>query len=239
MHARIGNAAVAAALLLASSVALGQEKAPASPPAKAGSEKSAPSKSGDGKAKGDAKNGDAKAEEEKPAGPTEGYSWSVKPAKGGKWRPKKKLDPHTPIATFPGFRLLADGSSQVWVHVTKKVTVTAAATSFVLVGAHVAVRNNTHALVTEYFDTPLARAKLKSDAAGAQLVLELRENVAVKHRVVDGPGGSMVLYIDLPKAQKSYSVHDDFEPDRRTSRRGGKVLPSKGGTGAPKRGPTQ
>jgi hypothetical protein len=239
MFARKGTAAAAAALLLASSVAFGQQKAAESPPAKAGSEKSAPGKAGDAKAKGDAKEADAKAEPDKPAGPTEGYSWSTKPAKGGKWRPKKKLDPNTPIATFPGFRMLADGSSQIWVHVTKKVSVTAAATSLVLVGAHVAVRNNTNALVTEYFDTPLARAKLKSDAAGAQLVLELRENVVIKHRVVDGPAGSMVVYIDLPKAQKSYSVHDDFEPDRRRSRRGGGVLPAKGGTGAQRRGPTQ
>ncbi|MCC6666127.1 MAG: hypothetical protein IT375_20395 [Polyangiaceae bacterium] len=245
MRVRSASVGIALAVAVAAAVAGAQTKAPeSSPPAKA-SEKTEPkaaAKAGDAKggdAKGgDAKGGDAKAPE-KPAGPTPGYTWSDKPAKGGKWKPKKKLDPNAPIATFPGFRMLGDGSSQLWVHVSKKVAVTAAATSFVLVGAQVAVRNNTNALVTEYFDTPLARAKLKPDAAGAQLVLEMRESAAAKHRVVDGPGGSMVLYIDLPKSQKSYSGRDDFDPDARSHRATGKVLPGKSGAAAPKRGPSQ
>lgn len=233
MRARKAKAGALAAALLVASGAAAQQKPPEPAPAPAG-----------GAAKGDKaeadKAGDAKAEEkEKKPSMTPGYSWTDKPAKPGKWKPKKKLDPNAPIAMFPGFRMLADGSSQVWVHVTKKVNVTAAATSFALVGAQVNVRNNTNALVTEYFDTPLARARLKSDAAGTQLVLELRENVPLKHRVVDGPGGSMVLYVDLPKAQKSYAAHDDFEPDVRKSRSSGKVLPKSGGKSGTKRGPDQ
>lgn len=248
MRVRSASVGIAAAILVSAAAAGAQPKAPETTPPPKPAEKTEPkaagkagnAKAGDkgGDAKVGDKGGDAKAEE-KPAGPTPGYSWSDKPAKGGKWRPKKKLDPNAPIATFPGFRMLGDGSSQIWVHVSKKVAVTAAATSFVLVGAQVAVRNNTNALVTEYFDTPLARAKLKRDAAGAQLVLELREAASAKHRVVDGPGGSMVLYIDLPKAQKSYSRRDDFDPDARSRRAGGKVLPGKGGAAAPKRGPSQ
>jgi hypothetical protein len=248
MRERTGNTGAFAALLLVATTAGAQQKQPESAPAPA------PAAKGDAKggAQGDAKaggQGDAKAdpgkasdaaadEKEKKPSLTPGYSWTDKPAKPGKWRPKKKIDPNAPIATFPGFRMLGDGSSQVWVQVTRKVNVTATATSFVLVGAQVNVRNNTNALVTEFFDTPLARAKLKPDPAGAQLVLELRESVAAKHRIVDGPGGSMMLYIDLPKAQKTYSLHDDFQPDSRKSRSTGKVLPGTGKS-ARKRGPSQ
>lgn len=227
MRVRTRNAGALAALLLAATTAGAQDKAAEAAPAK-------------GDAKPEGKGADAAADEkEKKPTITPGYSWTDKPAKGGKWRPKKKIDPNAPIAMFPGFRMLGDGSSQLWVHVTKKVNVSAAATSFALVGAQVNVRNNTNALVTEFFDTPLARARLKPDASGAQLVLELRENVAVKHRIVDGPGGSMVLYVDLPKAQKSYAARDDFAPDARRSRATGKVLPGKGTKAAPKRGPNQ
>lgn len=231
MRVRTRNAGAVAALLLAATTAGAQDKAPVPAPAK-----------GDAKAEGKPgdKGADAAADEkEKKPTTTPGYSWTDKPVKAGKWRPKKKLDPNAPIAMFPGFRMLGDGSSQLWVHVTKKVNVSAAATSFALVGAQVNVRNNTNALVTEFFDTPLARARLKPDATGAQLVLELRENVVVKHRVVDGPGGSMVLYVDLPKAQRSYAARDDFAPDSRRTRGTGKVLPSKGTKTAPKRGPNQ
>ena len=184
--------------------------------------------------------------EKKPSS-TGGYSWSDKPtalAKGQRrWKPKKKIDPNTPIATYPGFRMLADGSSQVWVLVTRKVSVTAATSSgvptFVLVGAYVSTRNNTNALVTTWFETPLARARLHNDAAGAQLVLELREQVPVKHRVVEGKDGSMTVYVDLPKPSKSYGDTLELEPGVRRAKTGS-VLPSKqsGAKSGSKRGPS-
>jgi hypothetical protein len=183
-----------------------------------------------------------KAEDKKPS-VTGGYSWSDKPAKGKSHHTykKKKLDPNAPIATYPGFRMLPDGSSQVWVRVNRKVSVTSAATSglptFVLMGAVVPTHNNTNPLVTTWFETPLARARLKNDAAGAQLTLELREQVSVKHRVVDGPGGSMLLYVDLPKPSKSYG--DTWENERtvRPSKTNSAVLPAKGSKGGSKSGP--
>lgn len=235
MRVRKTDALGLGALLFAATMASAQPK-PAEPPAAAEKPAEKAAEKAPEAGKGDKPAAAAEEKEKKPT-ITPGYSWSDKPAKPGKWRPKKKLDPNAPIATFPGFRMNADGSSQVWVHVTKKVNVTGSGTAFALVGAQVNVRNNTNALVTEYFDTPLARAKLKADASGAQFVLELREAVTVKHRVVDGPGGSMMLYVDLPKAQKSYSVRDDFEQDPRRARRGGKVLP--GSRGSKKYGPKQ
>lgn len=176
------------------------------------------------------------AEPKKPT-TTPGYSWTDKPQKG-RWVKRKKIDPNTPLATYPGFRMLKDGRSEVWVQISKKVTVTpsvaAGHATFVLSGVDVGIHNNTNPLVTEYFDTPLARARLKRDGNGAQLVLELREAVSPTHRIVDGPRGTMILYVDLPKAQRSYSVTEDSF-DRSRGRRTKTTLPAKG---ARSRGPT-
>jgi hypothetical protein len=181
--------------------------------------------------------GKDKSEKEKPPGVTGGYSWSDKPAKGKAKRrhvraKKFHFDPNAPVATYPGFRMLPDGSSQLWVQVNRKVPVTASASgsvpSYVLVGAQITNKNNTRWLLTEYFDTPVARARLRREAAGAQLVIELRENVTPKYRTVDGPGGTMILYVDLPKSKKSYAAtQDDFAP-KSAPVRTGRVLPGPG-----------
>lgn len=233
----------ALALCLMTAPAFGQDKP--STAAGRGGESSGPSAAGGDKGgdKGADKGETSKDKEaDKPPGNVGGYSWSDKPAKGKRRYAKRiKIDPNAPIAMYPGFRMLADGTSQVWVYVSRKVTVTAASTTgqptFVLTGAQVAVRNNTNALVTEYFDTPLARARLKRDPAGAQLVLELREPVSVQHRIVDGPGGTSILYVDLPKAQKSYAADDFTAGGSRSTVRQGAVLPDKASKS--KRGPRQ
>jgi hypothetical protein len=224
-------ALVSALVLASASAALAQDKDSSSAPPDRGAGQGDKADSGGG-SKSDGKDAAADKKDEK-HGAIGGYSWSDKPAAAAH-QPRRhhkriKIDPNAPIAMYPGFRMLADGSSQVWVYVSRKVNVTAggsaAQPTFVLNGAQVAIRNNTNALITEYFDTPLARAQLKRDAAGAQLVLTLREPASVKHRIVDGPGGTTILYVDLPKAQKSYTL-DDF--DSRTS--GSKKVSAKGAT---------
>lgn len=208
------------------------QTAPSAPPATAPAPPAPPT--GNSPAPG----GSAATEEPKKPTTTPGYSWTDKPAK--RWAKKrKKVDPNAPLATYPGFRMLKDGRSEVWVQISKKVSITpsvaAGHATFVLAGVDVGIRNNTNPLVTEYFDTPLARARLKRMDGGAQLVLELREAVSPTHRVVDGPAGTMILYVDLPKAQREYSVND--EPfDRARGRRTNSTLPRKGTK--PSRGPT-
>jgi hypothetical protein len=207
----------------AAPTATGQAPAPAPAPAQPGT---AP-----------APGGSAAPEEPKKPTTTPGYSWTDKPVK--RWVKKKKVNPNAPLATYPGFRMLKDGRSEVWVQISKKVSITpsvaAGHATFVLAGVDVGIHNNTNPLVTEYFDTPLARARLKRMDGGAQLVLELREAVSPTHRIVDGPAGTMILYVDLPKAQRDYSAND--EPfDRARGRRSNATLPRKGGKAS--RGPT-
>jgi hypothetical protein len=169
-----------------------------------------------------AESGDAKAQKPKEPSVTGGYTWSDKP-RARRRATRRKIDRNAPIATYPGFLMLPDGSSQVWVYVNKKVPVVVSAAAgrvtYILTGADIAVYNNTHPLVTEYFNTPMRSARLRRDKNGAQLVLELREATGTpSHKIEDGPGGFMILRVVLPKAQKRYS-DAPFRPLPRRARR--------------------
>ncbi len=155
----------------------------------------------------------------KPSAPMGGYSWSDKHShRRHHRRVRLHFDPNAPIATFPGFRMLPGGRSMVWVSVSRKVPVdvhpAAGRVSYVLSGAQVSIRNNTNALVTTYFDTPLSRARLVPAKQGTEFRLELREKVQPSYKVVDGPRGTMVLEVTLPAPSKS------FRPPSATPTRG-------------------
>jgi hypothetical protein len=140
---------------------------------------------------------------------TGGYSWTDKPRARKKRAQKIRFDPNAPLATYPGFHMVGDGTSKVWVSVTRPVDVqvrrAGSQVTFVLSGVDVGVRNNTNPLVTTHFNTPLERARLVRDRAGALLVLELREAAEPAHKISKGPYGTMVLEIALPRAQRIYA----------------------------------
>jgi hypothetical protein len=148
---------------------------------------------------------------------TAGHSWSDKPqARRRVKRPRRRYDPTAPNVTFPGFRLLPDGTSLIWVVISRRVPVDVhrakARVTYTLQGADVHLRNNTHPLVTTHFNTPLARMRLKPHRQGAQLVVHLREALEPEHRVVDGPRGTMVLQVTLPRATRSYADQPSRTP---------------------------
>jgi hypothetical protein len=198
--------------LLALTLAVGVSSAQTATPPAPAAPSPAPAATGDARAAPAAPGAPAAEGEKKPPPQAGGYSWTdKKPARARRWvkRTRRvKFDPKAPFATYPGFRMLAGGKSSVWVYVSKKVSVdvrrAAGRVAFVLSGAQVASFNNTHPLVTHYFNTPLSRAWLRPDKGGAELVLELRENVTPTHRVVDGPAGTMILQIELPRASRTY-----------------------------------
>ena len=204
----LASATVAACLLGAPEVAAqsntsGKSNTAAQPPP------AAPAAAPQAPAAGEAGADKEKAKEPKPS-VTGGYTWTdKKPRRRRRWA-RRKFDPNAPIATYPGFLMLPDGSSQVWVYVNKKVPVVVSAAAgrvtYILTGASIAVYNNTRTLRTEYFDTPLRSARLRRDKNGAQLILNMREATGTpSHKVESGPGGIMVLRIQLPKAKKRYS----------------------------------
>ncbi|HMR08188.1 MAG TPA: hypothetical protein PKA88_20545 [Polyangiaceae bacterium] len=191
---------VVVACLLCAPASRAQQAPAAAPPAQAPAAESGAAEAGSTDTK----------EAKKAPSVTGGYSWSDKKPRTRRWVRRRKIDPNAAIATYPGFLMFPDGTSQVWVYVNKKVPVVVSAAAgrvtYILTGADIAVYNNMHPLVTEYFDTPMRSARLRRDKNGAQLVLDLREATGTpSHKIEDGPGGTMVLRIQLPKAQKRYS----------------------------------
>jgi hypothetical protein len=146
-----------------------------------------------------------------PAGPVGGYSWTEKPArrKAAPAKRKRRAAVSGPLATYPGFRVLPNGVSELVLRVSKKIDVRMqkanGRVAFVLPSVQVGVRNNTNPLITTHFDTPLARARLIEHKEGAELVLELREAVVPKFSVSEAPGGAISLLITLPPPARSYS----------------------------------
>jgi hypothetical protein len=105
----------------------------------------------------------------------------------------------------PGFETLADGSSRLFVELTKPVayeTKTAKGTvTYVLKGARVSRRNNTNALVTVHFNTPVTSARLVPHGHDLWFVVALRAPVQPSVSMDAGKDGGAVMHIELPKGQ--------------------------------------
>ena len=116
-----------------------------------------------------------------------------------------------PIATLPGFLLLPEGGSRLFVELTQNVAVeekpVAGGITYVLKGAHVVKRNNENALVTVHFNTPVTRARLLPAGGDLHFVIELRQNVKPTWKLVPAKDGAAVLQIDFPGG--SFLPHED------------------------------
>lgn len=143
-----------------------------------------------------------------PTHPATGYGWSDgKPkGKGGAPRPVgRAVHPHPsgPIATMPGFEMQADGSSRLFVSLTQTVPVeehsARGVLTYVLKGAHVALRNNTNPLVTVHFNTPVVRARLVPVGNDLHFIIELRAAVTPTWKITPGKDGTSLLIVDFPK----------------------------------------
>lgn len=106
------------------------------------------------------------------------------------------------LATFPGFRLLPDGRSRIYVELTKSVSVDERRAEgmiiYVIRGARVPVRNNRNALLTTHFATPVARARLLASGSDVELVIDLRKAVSATQKIVAAEAGAVRLEIDFP-----------------------------------------
>ena len=138
-------------------------------------------------------------------------------------RAEAKPRPDAAVATFPGFRLLPDGRSRIYVELSKSVTVdehkTDQALTFTLHDAQVLVKNNKNPLITTHFATPVSRARLVPAGVDLNLVLDLRKAQVATHQVVPGDNGSARLEIDFPACD--YPLEPGrFEPPSGTMSRG-------------------
>jgi hypothetical protein len=107
-----------------------------------------------------------------------------------------------PVATFPGFRILENGMSRVYVDLTGSVPVEEHAAqgslTYVLKGARVLSRNNRNPLITTHFSSPVARARLVPAGGDLELVIDLRGATTPAHRIVADAGGKARLEVDFP-----------------------------------------
>jgi hypothetical protein len=120
----------------------------------------------------------------------------------GRRAPAARARPEVAVATFPGFRLLPDGSSRIYVEVTRQVTVAERRAEgmliYVLHDTRVPVRNNRNPLITTHFATPVGRARLLAAGADVELLIDLRKNTSAAHKMVPGENGGARLEVDFP-----------------------------------------
>ena len=105
-----------------------------------------------------------------------------------------------PVATFPGFRMLPDGSSRVFVQVSKKVDVSESKATgrvvYRMKGVQT-IQTNQYPLITGFFPTPVGKVQLVPQGGDLDMVIELRQPSDVKHRVMETERG-IVVQVDFP-----------------------------------------
>lgn len=145
-----------------------------------------------------------------PPRPMAGYSYSNKqglPNAGStpvvRHTPQAATKVAGPIATLPGFEMLGDGSTRVFVQLTQSVPVeerkAKGTLTYVLKGAHVTIHNNTNPLVTVHFNTPVSQARLRPAGADLLLVIDLRAATSPAWKMTPAKDGTSILQIDFPK----------------------------------------
>jgi hypothetical protein len=184
-------AAVCAALAVAPALAMAQGAGPA------------PAGSGDAAPAAPADTGAASAAPSATVIPATGYGWSTAPAPKHHVRAvRASKGPQTPGAIMPGFEMLADGSSQLFVELSKPVTydtkTSRGAIVYVLKGAHVDKRNNYNPLVTVHFNTPVTSARLVPHGKDLWFVVDLRASVTPTVTMDAAKEGGAVLRIGFP-----------------------------------------
>jgi len=107
----------------------------------------------------------------------------------------------TSILTWPGFQPNADGSSRFFVQTTAAVVTTVNRTTnrVEIVFPHTAIHlaNSRRWLETQYFETPVMRARLERRGRDMVLVMYLRADVAPMVTTSGGENGYFFTYIDF------------------------------------------
>jgi hypothetical protein len=221
---RIARAvAICAALAVAPALAMAQGASPA------------PTGSGDGATAAPADTA-APAASSAAVVPATGYGWSPTPAPRRHVRAVRAAGPQTPGAIMPGFEMLADGSSQLYVELSKPVQYDTKASRgaivYVLKGAHVDKRNNFNPLVTVHFNTPVTSARLVPHGRDLWFVVDLRAQVQPTVTMDAAKDGGAILRIGFPSG--SYLPLQKIAPAPSV---GPTPPPATSGTPAPAAGP--
>jgi hypothetical protein len=140
----------------------------------------------------------------KPVVPATGYGWSTTPRKHvTRPRVRARMGPQAPDAILPGFETLADGSTRLFVILTRpvqfEVKPARGTITYVLKGAYTDKRNNFNPLVTVHFNTPVTSARLVPHGKDLWFVVDLRADVTPSVTMDATKDGGAMLRIDMPK----------------------------------------
>jgi hypothetical protein len=157
----------------------------------------------------------APAEGSAPVVPATGYGWSdpKKPGTGASTvRASHHVKSDGPEATLPGFETLGDGSSRLFVELSKPVQYETkkagnGTITYVLKRAHVTRRNNYNPLVTVHFNTPVANARLVPHGRDLWFVVSLRSPVQPTVALDSTKDGGSMLRIEFPKGNYLPATH--------------------------------
>jgi hypothetical protein len=136
------------------------------------------------------------------AHPATGYGWTT-PATRSTPARTTPPPPGSADATMSGFERLDDGSSRLFVELTKPVSFETRKThhgvTYVLKNTHVSRANNRNPLVTVHFKTPVTSARLVAHGRDLWFVIRLRADVEATATMERTTGGLSVLRIAFAK----------------------------------------
>ncbi len=108
-----------------------------------------------------------------------------------------------PVASYPGFRMLENGGTRVFLEVDRKVDVTEhkapGRVVYRLQGTAAPAEVNRLPMLSSYFPSVVHRVQLVQQGTDLELVVDVREGVGAERRVLDGESG-IVVQIDFPKS---------------------------------------
>jgi hypothetical protein len=147
--------------------------------------------------------GDNAAPSPASAYPATGYGWSTPASHPAAVQHTPAPQPGSANAVMSGFEKLDDGSTRVFVELTKPVTFETRKSrqtlTYVLKNAHVARANNRNPLVTSHFKTPVTSARLSVHGRDLWFVIGLRADVTPTATMEKTTKGTSVLRIDFAK----------------------------------------
>ncbi len=145
------------------------------------------------------------AEERKkaaPVVPAAGYAYNDRAASNSRV-PHGRYRHSGPVVQMPGFEPTPDGGSRLFVQLSQSVPVeerkARGSITYVLKGASPRVWNNTNALVTVHFNTPVSRARLVPHGADLLFIVELRAAAAPTWKMAESQDKTSTLQIEFPK----------------------------------------
>jgi hypothetical protein len=139
----------------------------------------------------------------KPGAPMAGYAYDDKSTTAKPSTHRSRYRKSGPVVNMPGFEATDDGGSRLFVQLSQSVPVEErkgkSSITYVLKGASPRVSNNTNALVTVHFNTPVTKARLVPHGKDLHFVIDLRAAATPTWKMSDGPDKTSTLTIEFPK----------------------------------------